>query len=69
MAYVWGDNAYGQCGYPGIGVSNFYTPVLQKSLVNLKVTAVACGAAHTIVITDQGSTYSWGLNSFGQCGI
>lgn len=30
---------------------------------------VACGYAHTLVLTDEGQVYVWGANSYGQLGI
>lgn len=33
-----------------------------------KVTQVACGRSHTIVITDKEGAFSLGSNKFGQCG-
>lgn len=29
---------------------------------------VACGYAHTLVLTDEGQIYAWGANSYGQLG-
>lgn len=29
---------------------------------------VACGYAHTLVLTDEGQVYAWGANSYGQLG-
>lgn len=29
---------------------------------------VACGYAHTLVLTDEGQVYVWGANSYGQLG-
>ena len=30
------------------------------------VTSVVCGYAHTLAVTDEGSLYAWGANSYGQ---
>jgi len=42
-------------------------PDLANGLKRIK-TAV-CGQWHTIVITEDGSAYSWGYNNHGQCGL
>lgn len=38
-------------------------------MINHWIFAVACGAAHTVLITDLGVALSWGMNSLGQCGF
>ncbi|XP_053200632.1 RCC1-like G exchanging factor-like protein [Panonychus citri] len=37
--------------------------------VDLKVKQVACGRAHTIVLMNNNNLYSFGNNSYGQCGV
>ena len=34
-----------------------------------KVTSIACGWRHTLVVTDQGSVYAWGRATNGQLGF
>jgi alpha-tubulin suppressor-like RCC1 family protein len=34
-----------------------------------KITQVACGAEHTIALAEDGTVWTWGLNSFGQLGL
>lgn len=29
---------------------------------------MACGASHSIAVSEKGSVYSWGTNTFGQLG-
>jgi alpha-tubulin suppressor-like RCC1 family protein len=29
---------------------------------------VSCGAFHTVALTENGEAYSWGSNTYGQCG-
>lgn len=43
-------------------------PVLLASLSHVKVVGGACGRHHTVVFTATGESFSWGLNSNGQCG-
>src|SRR5699024_1338403 len=33
------------------------------------VTAIACGASHSVALTSNGEAFAWGNNSFGQLGI
>ena len=44
-------------------------PTIIPALVGVRVSAVACGAAHTVVVGDEGRrVYSWGLGKQGQLG-
>ena len=36
------------------------------SVQGVVVTSVVCGYAHTLAVTDEGSLYAWGANSYGQ---
>ncbi|XP_014666204.1 PREDICTED: Williams-Beuren syndrome chromosomal region 16 protein homolog isoform X2 [Priapulus caudatus] len=72
-----GLNVDSQLGYhetrKGSGVSlglvaqpvPIHLPVIHQ---NTKVVNVACGRAHTVVLTDQEGVMSLGNNAFGQCG-
>lgn len=40
--------------------------VEQNRIVSVKV---VCGYAHTLALTDEGTLYVWGGNSYGQLGI
>lgn len=42
--------------------------VLRFALIALLSAQVACGYAHTLALTDEGSVYAWGANSYGQLG-
>ena len=39
-----------------------------KSDVKKKVVYIACGAYHSLAITDDSKLYSWGEAKLGQCG-
>lgn len=43
-------------------------PQLVENLQDACVVAVAAGAAHSMALTNDGRTYSWGWNGTGQCG-
>lgn len=38
-------------------------------MANEKIVAVACGATHTIAISETGNAYSWGLGELGALGL
>ncbi|XP_027445120.1 RCC1 and BTB domain-containing protein 2 isoform X3 [Zalophus californianus] len=65
--YVWGYNGNGQLGLGSSG--NQPTPCRIAALQGIRVQRVACGYAHTLVLTDEGQVYAWGANSYGQLGI
>lgn len=82
---VWGSNDHGQLGLgldaasilsdgPGQEIHEapsvfppspvlFFDPRVQR------VAAVACGALHSIVVTDLGAVYGFGSDRFGQLGL
>ncbi|XP_071595328.1 RCC1 and BTB domain-containing protein 2 isoform X4 [Heliangelus exortis] len=62
--YVWGYNGNGQLGLGSSG--NQPTPCRIAALQGIRVQRVACGYAHTLVLTDEGQIYAWGANSYGQ---
>ncbi|XP_073878121.1 RCC1 and BTB domain-containing protein 2 isoform X11 [Macaca fascicularis] len=64
--YVWGYNGNGQLGLGSSG--NQPTPCRVAALQGIRVQRVACGYAHTLVLTDEGQVYAWGANSYGQLG-
>ena len=66
--YTWGSNTYSQWGIVTTD-SCFTRPVFLKSLINQKVKAVACGAAHTLLTTNTSVVFAWGMNTMGQCGL
>ena len=63
--YAWGANDQGQ-----LGVGNFFdcpVPKLATALSGNQVDGIACGYAHTVVLTQR-LVYSFGLGSSGQLG-
>jgi hypothetical protein len=44
-------------------------PVLVCSLDGVRIRSVACGRQHTVAVAEDGSIFSWGKNSNGQCGL
>ncbi|GAM24762.1 hypothetical protein SAMD00019534_079370 [Acytostelium subglobosum LB1] len=65
--YTWGWNRYGQLG---IGSVKKHTlPVKNKELERVPLVKVVCGKNHTLVLTTEGSMYSFGFNICGQLGL
>lgn len=68
--YAWGRNASGQLGVEDFVIRNKPTRVMFFSGVEgRKVSLIACGAAFTIVATEQKEVYSFGHNESGQLGL
>jgi alpha-tubulin suppressor-like RCC1 family protein len=65
--YSWGDN---ECGQLGDGNGNCCKePEFNVFLENEKIVDIKCGSYHSLVLTEKGEVYSWGLNNYGQLGI
>ena len=69
--YAWGDNSLGQCG---LGPESaqleqiVQAPALVPRLLGLKIIAVACGAAHSVVLSHSGKAFAFGVGRQGQLG-
>ena len=64
--WAWGANQQGQCGMGHM--EPLLTPHVVPALLGRSVHAVACGGAHTVVLTQEGEALSWGLGGQGQLG-
>jgi RCC1 and BTB domain-containing protein len=61
---------YNRFGVIGCGNNiNQLIPIKIYGFNDEKIVSIACGAAHSLVLTDVGHVYSWGYNGFGQLGI
>ncbi|XP_022087391.1 probable E3 ubiquitin-protein ligase HERC4 [Acanthaster planci] len=67
--FVWGDNTYGQLGLGHILQKCLERPNEITSLHGLPVMRVACGGAHSFVVSVSGTIFGWGRNHCGQLGI
>jgi alpha-tubulin suppressor-like RCC1 family protein len=68
-AYCWGRNSYGQLGDGSKIDKSIPTPIDTKKLASEeRFTALFPGIYHTCGITNQGNTFCWGKNNFGQHG-
>ncbi|CAB3398453.1 unnamed protein product [Caenorhabditis bovis] len=65
--WVFGWGVWGQLGLGGRRNSNVTTPTRVNGLIG-RVEQVACGRAHTVVLTDNGRVLVAGSGSYGQMG-
>jgi alpha-tubulin suppressor-like RCC1 family protein len=66
--YTWGE---GFCGQLGLGDRRPHLLPEQVTLGGLEdecVSNISCGCRHTLVTTEEGEVYSWGLGRFGVLG-
>ncbi|CAI2354499.1 unnamed protein product [Caenorhabditis sp. 36 PRJEB53466] len=66
--WTFGWAVWGQLGQGGRKNCNLLTPTKVNGLIS-KVTQVACGRAHTVVLTDNGRVLVCGSGTYGQLGI
>ncbi|CAK1546181.1 unnamed protein product [Leptosia nina] len=66
--FSWGSDSMGQLG-SNLGAHAQDKPKLIKFLATKNVIQISCGSYHTIALTNNGELYSWGANSYGQCGL
>ena len=66
QVYSWGHNSYMQLGNGGTTAS--YKPCLLSKTISFKVTQIACGSHHSLVLTSEGELWAWGYNNCGQVG-
>lgn len=70
--YAWGKNIFGQLGLDEndeiYDFEKISTPILIKSLENIKIKIISCGEIHSLALSENGDIYSWGGCQFGQLG-
>eukprot|EP01037_Dinobryon_pediforme_P025329 gene25329-27437_t len=64
--YSWGNGGNGRLGLGDL--SDRTEASLVTELSGEVITAVQCGASHSLALTDKGKVFSWGKNTQGQCG-
>ncbi|GBG60962.1 hypothetical protein CBR_g18561 [Chara braunii] len=64
--FAWGHNDNGQLGLGDVSPRD--VPVQVSSLSMVRVIKAAVGRHHTVVVSADGSSYSFGQNKFGQLG-
>ncbi|NWG26902.1 MAG: T9SS type A sorting domain-containing protein [Ignavibacteriaceae bacterium] len=67
--YTWGNNSFGQLG-DGSNINSSVPVAVNTSgvLSGKTVIQVAAGYYHSLALTSDGNTYSWGRNDYGQLG-
>jgi len=59
QVYTWGNGLQGQ-----LGVTEYQDsqprPVLVTGLANIRVKQIACGANHTVALSNDGKVFFWG---------
>ncbi|KAM9783753.1 RCC1 and BTB domain-containing protein 1-like [Syngnathus typhle] len=65
--FACGDNVFTQLrgGTPKCELS---LALVTANILNMKVKEVACGSHHSMVLTEDGEVFAWGLNNRGQVG-
>ena len=77
--YSWGHNNYGQWGLgysgqnfePGTGNAEswVFEPRMMESIGDVKIKRIYAGSTFTMLLSEDGELYGWGINDLGQWGI
>jgi len=65
--WSWGWGDFGRLGHGN--PTDLFIPKQVSSLCDVKIKMVACGDSHTMVVTGDGSVFSFGRNQNGQLGL
>jgi alpha-tubulin suppressor-like RCC1 family protein len=66
QVWAWGNNDYGELGTGFHSLS--YRPLRLGLQAKVNIIEVACGAAHSLALAQDGVVFAWGNNEFGQLG-
>eukprot|EP01083_Nonionella_stella_P095542 268247_1 len=67
--FGFGENLYGKQNQNGRNLTNFnYSPIKIRLRHNLRVSSVACGQSHVLILCTNGDVYAWGDGSYGEIG-
>ncbi|XP_073036567.1 ultraviolet-B receptor UVR8-like isoform X3 [Primulina eburnea] len=67
--YAFGGNQFGQLG-TGADQAEILPRLLDApSLENVNAKSVSCGARHSAIVSENGETFCWGWNKYGQLGL
>eukprot|EP00339_Tiarina_fusa_P000836 CAMPEP_0117042184 /NCGR_PEP_ID=MMETSP0472-20121206/29396_1 /TAXON_ID=693140 ORGANISM="Tiarina fusus, Strain LIS" /NCGR_SAMPLE_ID=MMETSP0472 /ASSEMBLY_ACC=CAM_ASM_000603 /LENGTH=900 /DNA_ID=CAMNT_0004753363 /DNA_START=725 /DNA_END=3425 /DNA_ORIENTATION=+ len=65
--YTWGMGDYGRLGH-GDSNDSHNAPKLVDRFAGQNVIQVSCGSSHTMALTDDNTTWSWGDGDYGKLG-
>lgn len=68
MLFAWGSTVHGELGIGGIEDEHILVPRPVAWHLADQVATVACGANHTLLLTNEGKVFSCGNNDYGQLG-
>jgi X-linked retinitis pigmentosa GTPase regulator len=66
--YTMGSNNEGRLGIDSTDIKQSHSPCLVESLINYKASKVSCGWGHTVIVTELGQAYAWGIGEYGALG-
>jgi hypothetical protein len=66
VLYTWGTGEYGRLGHGS--EQDEAAPRVVEALAGQRVAMVSCGKAYTVVVTEEGQLWTWGLGVEGQLG-
>ncbi|KAL4592263.1 hypothetical protein LXL04_005251 [Taraxacum kok-saghyz] len=70
--YSWGRGTFGRLG-AGSEVDRLFPAKVEFNSAdtrgNVKIVQVSAGAYHSLALSDDGSIWSWGHNTYGQLGV
>ncbi|XP_021853090.1 ultraviolet-B receptor UVR8 isoform X1 [Spinacia oleracea] len=66
--YMWGKNSNGQLGLGKSAPKAVSTPSKIECLTGIIIEMAALGSEHSIAVTDEGATLSWGEGNSGRLG-
>ena len=64
--YTWGWGEYGRLGHGDEELRDKPEMVVSLAERSVSIVAVACGAAHTSVVSNDGTVFGFGWNAYGQ---
>eukprot|EP00299_Pterocystis_sp_00344_P015996 c8002_g1_i4.p1 GENE.c8002_g1_i4~~c8002_g1_i4.p1 ORF type:complete len:245 (+),score=48.93 c8002_g1_i4:636-1370(+) len=68
--FSFGCNLNGELGLGSTTTESYVTiPNLVSSLLGVRIVKIACGAHHSVAVSDKGQLYAWGCNAHGQLGL
>ncbi|OMJ77676.1 hypothetical protein SteCoe_22667 [Stentor coeruleus] len=66
--YTMGSNNDGRLGLGTRAIKQSHSPCLVEELATQKAIKIGCGWGHTVVLTEAGEAFSWGVGEYGALG-